>query len=76
LYHRSVSDYNKNKVIDSVKQDVAAGKAGRVEKVVARDYSKGNTNGYPSIIHKALTLMNEYRLLKVNTKKRKQPKKC
>jgi hypothetical protein len=43
---------------------------------VARDYSKENTNGYPSIIHKALTLTNEYKLLKVDTKKRKQPKKC
>ena len=37
---------------------------------------KGNNNGYPSIIHKAFTLMNEYKLLEVDTKKMKQPKKC
>ena len=29
--------------------------------------SKGNTNTYPNDIHKALTLMNEYKPLKLDT---------
>ncbi len=33
-------------------------------KDVANDYSKGNMEVYPSDIHKALTLMNEYKPLK------------
>ncbi len=56
-----------NKVIDSAEQDVVTGKAGHAEKDVANDYSKGNTDAYPSNIHKALTLMNEHKLLKVDT---------
>jgi hypothetical protein len=63
----TLSDTDKKKVIDSVKQDVVAGKASRAEKDVANDYSKGNINAYPSDIHKALTLMNEHKLLKVDT---------
>ena len=43
------------------------GKAGRAEKDVANAYSKGNTGAYPSNIHKALTLMNEYKPLKLDT---------
>ena len=31
------------------------------------DYSKGNTDAYPNNIHKALTLMNEYKPLKLDT---------
>jgi hypothetical protein len=63
----TLSDTDKKKVIDSVEQDVVTGKAGRAEKDVANDYSKGNTDAYPSNIHKALTLMNEHKLLKVDT---------
>ena len=63
----TLSDTDKRKVIDSVEQDVVTGKAGRAQKDVANDYSKGNTDAYPSIIHKALTLMNEDKLLKVDT---------
>ncbi len=33
---------------------------------VANDYSKGNTDAYPKDIHKALTLMNKYKLLKLD----------
>ncbi len=34
---------------------------------MANDYSKGNTEAYPTDIHKALTLMNEYKPLKLDT---------
>jgi hypothetical protein len=63
----TLSDTDKKKVIDSIEQDVVTGKSGRAEKDVANDYSKGNTDAYPSNIHKALTLMNEHKLLKVDT---------
>ncbi len=33
---------------------------------VANNYSKGNQDAYPSDIHKALTLMNEYKPLKLD----------
>jgi hypothetical protein len=33
---------------------------------VANDYSKGNQDAYPSDIHKVLTLMNEYKPLKLD----------
>ena len=33
---------------------------------VANNHSKGNAEEYPSNIHKALTLMNEYKLLKLD----------
>jgi hypothetical protein len=39
----------------------------QLKKDVANDYSKGNTNAYPTDIHKALTLMNEYKPLKLDT---------
>jgi hypothetical protein len=39
----------------------------QLKKDVANDYSKGNTNAYPNDIHKALTLMNEYKPLKLDT---------
>ncbi len=39
----------------------------QLKKDVANDYSKGNTEAYPTDIHKALTLMNEYKPLKLNT---------
>jgi hypothetical protein len=37
-----------------------------LKKDVANDYSKGNMEAYPSDIHKALTLMNEYKPLKLD----------
>ncbi len=33
---------------------------------MANDYSKGNTDAYPTDIYKALTLMNEYKPLKID----------
>jgi hypothetical protein len=38
----------------------------QLKKDVANDYSKGSTDAYPINIHKALTLMNEYKPLKVD----------
>ncbi len=38
----------------------------QLKKDVANDYSKGSTDAYPPDIHKALTLMNEYKPLKVD----------
>jgi hypothetical protein len=35
-----------------------------LKKDVANNYSKGNLDAYPSVIHKALTLMNEFKPLK------------
>ncbi len=38
----------------------------QLKKDVANDYSKGNPEAYPANIHKALTLMNEYKPLKLD----------
>jgi hypothetical protein len=38
----------------------------QLKKDVANDYSKGNTDVYPKYIHKALTLMNKYKPLKLD----------
>ncbi len=38
----------------------------QLKKDVANNYSKGNMEVYPSDIHKALTLMNEYKPLKLD----------
>jgi hypothetical protein len=38
----------------------------QLKKDVANDYSKVNTNVYLTDIHKALTLMNEYKPLKLD----------
>jgi hypothetical protein len=38
----------------------------QLKKDVANDYSKGKTDAYPTDIHKALTLMNEYKPLKLD----------
>jgi len=63
-------------VIDSVEQEYLAylylnnsnaKMHGQLKKDVANDYSKGNTDAYPNDIHKALILMNEYKLLKLDT---------
>ncbi len=38
----------------------------QLKKDVANDYSKGNPEVYPANIHKVLTLMNEYKPLKLD----------
>jgi hypothetical protein len=38
-----------------------------LKKDVANDYSKGNPEAYPADIHKTLTLMNEYKPLKLDS---------
>jgi hypothetical protein len=38
----------------------------QLKKDVANEYSKGNSEAYPADIHKALTLMNEYKPLKLD----------
>ena len=64
----------KKNIIDQVEQEYLAylflnnsnGKLHtQLKKDVANDYSKGNTEAYPTDIHKALTLMNEYKPLKL-----------
>ncbi len=39
----------------------------QLKKDVPNDYSKGNMDAYPNNIHKALTPMNEYKPLKLDT---------
>ena len=66
----------KNKtVVDIVKQEYLAylfinnsnvKMHSQLKKDVANDYSKGNTDAYPKDIHKALTLMNKYKPLKLD----------
>jgi hypothetical protein len=72
----TLSDTDKKKVIDSVEQEYLAylflnnsnaKMHSQLKKDVANDYSKGNTDAYPNDIHKALTLMNEYKPLKLDT---------
>jgi len=72
----TLSDTDKKKVIDSVEQeylaylflnDSNAKMHSQLKKDVANDYSKGNTDAYPNDIHKALTLMNKYKPLKLDT---------
>ena len=38
----------------------------QLKKDVANNYSKGNMEAYPSDIHKAVTLMNDYKPLKLD----------
>jgi hypothetical protein len=65
----------KKAVVDFVKQEYLAylfinnsnaKMHSQLKKDVANNYSKGNTDVYPKDIHKALTLMNEYKLLKLD----------
>jgi hypothetical protein len=60
-------DTNKKKVINTIKQEYLAylflhnstwKMHSQLKKNVANNYFKGNTNAYPTDIHKALTLMN------------------
>jgi hypothetical protein len=72
----TLSGVDKKKVINGVGQeylaylllnDSNAKMHSQLKKDVANDYSKGNTDAYPNNIHKALTLMNEYKPLKLDT---------
>jgi hypothetical protein len=74
--HNTLSDHDKKKVIDSVEQEYLAclflnnsnvKLHSQLKKDVANDYSKWNTDAYPTNIHKALTLMNKYKPLKMDT---------
>ena len=71
-----LSSGDKKKIIDQVKQEYLvylflnnsnAKMHTQLKKDMANDYSKGNTDAYPNNIHKALTIMNEYKPLKLDT---------
>jgi hypothetical protein len=71
-----LSSADKKKIIDQVKQEYLAylflnnsnaKMQTQLKKDVANDYSKGITDAYPNNIHKALTLMNEYKPLMLDT---------
>ncbi len=66
---------NKKMVVDIVKQEYLAylfinnsnvKMHSQLKKEVANNYSKGNMDAYPKDIHKALTLMNKYKVLKLD----------
>ncbi len=70
-----LSSADKKKIIDQVKQEYLAylflnnsnaKMHTQLKKDMANDYSKGNTNAYPTNIHRALPLMNEYKPLKLD----------
>ncbi len=72
----TLSGADKKKVIDSIEQkslayhflnNSNAKMHSQLQKDVANDYSKGNTDAFPNDIHKALTLMNKYKPLKLET---------
>jgi len=72
----TLSDTDKKKVMDSIEQQYLAylflnnsnaKMHSQQKKDVVNDYSKGNTDAYPNDIHKVLTLMNEYKPLKLDT---------
>jgi hypothetical protein len=63
------------RIIELVKQDyltylllhnINAKMHSQLNKDVANDYSKGNSEAYPANIHQALTLMNEYKPFKLD----------
>jgi hypothetical protein len=71
----TLSPAKKKTVVDVVKQECLpylfinnsnAKMHSQLKKDVANDYSKGNMDAYPKDIHKALTLMNEYKQLKLD----------
>ncbi len=71
-----LSSADKKKIIDQVEQEYLAylflnnsnvKMHTQLKRDMANDYSKGNTNEYPTNIHKNLTLMNEYKPLKLDT---------
>jgi hypothetical protein len=70
-----LSEDEQKKVINQVEQEYLANLFlnnsnaklhTQLKKDIANDYSKGNTDVYPTDIHKALTLMNEYKPLKLD----------
>jgi hypothetical protein len=70
----TLSDTDKKEVIKTIEQEYLAslflnnsnGKMhSYLKKDVANNNSKGTTNAYPPDIHKVLTLMNEYKPLKL-----------
>ncbi len=70
-----LSEDEQKKIIDQVEQEYLAylflnnsnaKLHTQLKKDVANDSSKGNTDAYPTNIHKALTLMNEYKPLKLD----------
>ncbi len=67
-----LSPVKKKRVVDVVQQEYLAylfinnsnaKMHSQLKKDVANEYSKGNMDAYPKDIHKALTLMNEYKPL-------------
>ena len=71
-----LSSADKKKIIDQVKQEYLAYQLlnnsnakmhTQLKKDVVNGYSKGDTDAYSKDIHKALTLMNEYNPLKLDT---------
>ncbi len=65
----TLSSSDKKRVIDVIEQEYLvylflnnsnAKMHNQLKKDAANDYSKGNTEAYPTDIHKASTLMNEY----------------
>jgi hypothetical protein len=67
----TLSDTNKKKVIKTIKQECLAylflhNSNGKMQDV-ANNYSKGNTDAYPTDIHKVLNLVNKYKPLKLDT---------
>jgi hypothetical protein len=72
----TLSDTNRKKVIKTTEQEYLAylflnnsnrKMRSQLKKGVANDYSKGDTDAYPTDIHKALTLMKEYKPLNLDT---------
>ncbi len=77
------SPAKKKTVVDVVKQEYLAylfinnsnAKIhSQLKKDLANNYSKGNMDAYPKDIHKALTLMNEYKPLKLDAPRLSQHK--
>jgi hypothetical protein len=71
--YESLTPSHKKLVIDVVEQEYHlfinnsnAKMHDKLKKDVAKNYSKGNTNAYPSNIHKALTLINKCKPLKLD----------
>jgi hypothetical protein len=71
----TLSPTNKKTVVDIVDQEYLAylfinnsnvKMHSQLKKDIANNYSKGNTDAYPKDIHKALTLINEYKPLKLD----------
>jgi hypothetical protein len=74
--YATLSGTDKKKVINSIEQEYLAylflnnsnaKMHSQLKKDVVNDYSKGNTDAYPIDIYKALTLMNKYKPLKLDT---------